>query len=1143
MLSGSSGTSQYRINNEIVSSQHYENVLKGENIIIKARNFLVFQGDIEAIAFQSSYDLSRLLEQVSGSAQYKAEYERLKEVQEATAELSSLTFNKKRNYNAEIRQYKLQANDMEKFNQMISQRDEAFSEQALWKLYHLEKSKKNIENELISLNEEANTQAEEVERLQEDSLSAREDYAKANMVVQKNEQRLKKQERFLSEKNKSLLPVDQKIIITESTLEKNIQQVVRLQKEQDAQSEMVTKIEADLSLIEEERQSFEKQVEQQIKSTGFDLSESDINEYENLKAEFAQATSNRQSEIDSYTRQLKIAKEKTNVLDSKHSSLKTREGELSSDVAELESQLTNKSETLDKINTQLSELNQKQATFIDERKRRKAREESLQSKIQEVTDYLIKYNAYTKENEREAKLREDIETMKRSHPGIKGLVHDLCRPKQHKYETAVATVLGKNFNSVIVDTFRTAKECIEYMKEQRSGVASFIPLDSVVVSPINTDLRGISDQVRLAVDTVNYDPELESAIKYVCGNTIICDDINVAKYVRWEKGVNVKAVTLEGAVIHRAGLMTGGRVENQNKLQWNEAEISRAKKKKEQYMNELTELARSKYNNQEEEVLAEIESLQLKKNLLTEELRSGQSTREGREQELKATLRQLKVVDKELQTARSNLSQLKLDFSNVEHDIQTIENNIFSDFAARIGVSSIREYQEAQESLMSQSSHKRLAFAKAISTNKSRLAVYNSKREDLQRRIKILNTTITRDRDLVDQFQQERNVLKEQIQEIEEDIEAIKLTLQDSMRKAEQLMGVVNDKNQLLVSAQRQQDSLRKRTIVLQEDSYKVNMGFVKTLQYCEMESIDIPLRSGSLEMLRSNGNSSQDFEGGELQDSQNISMDAREILNQIVIDYSDLPDRLKENDNEQTGEDLENRIQTLTSNLEKMVVNTRASEHLGNAQQKLTEVETDFEQTREEAKRAKEQFEHVKQKRHELFSRAFNHISKKIDKIYKELTRTPAFPMGGSASLSLADEDEPYLDGVNYNAMPPMKRFTSMELLSGGEKTMAALALLFAINSFHPSPFFVLDEVDAALDNANVRNITRYIQSHAGPGLQFIVISLKNGLFENSQSLVGIYRDQDLNSSRALTMDLRMYDDDEKPREDVLATEAVEVA
>jgi energy-coupling factor transporter ATP-binding protein EcfA2 len=97
------------------------------------------------------------------------------------------------------------------------------------------------------------------------------------------------------------------------------------------------------------------------------------------------------------------------------------------------------------------------------------------------------------------------------------------------------------------------------------------------------------------------------------------------------------------------------------------------------------------------------------------------------------------------------------------------------------------------------------------------------------------------------------------------------------------------------------------------------------------------------------------------------------------------------------------------------------------------------------------------------------------------------------------------------------------MEHLSGGEKTMAALALLFAVHSYQPSPFFVLDEVDAALDNANVAKLVGYIRRNAGPGMQFIVISLKTGLFEGSETLVGVMRDQTANSSKTLTLDVSL--------------------
>ena len=165
-------------------------------------------------------------------------------------------------------------------------------------------------------------------------------------------------------------------------------------------------------------------------------------------------------------------------------------------------------------------------------------------------------------------------------------------------------------------------------------------------------------------------------------------------------------------------------------------------------------------------------------------------------------------------------------------------------------------------------------------------------------------------------------------------------------------------------------------------------------------------------------------------------------------------------------------------------------------------------------------------------------------------MTKSSKHPLGGSAYLSLDDSEEPYKGGMKFNAMPPMKRFRDMEQLSGGEKTVAALALLFAIHSYHPAPFFVMDEVDAALDNSkchhcienntllhsglnclttcflvNLRKVCNYIQQRSQTDFQCIVISLKDMFYERSEGLIGICRDVGTNPSRTLTLDLTKYD------------------
>jgi structural maintenance of chromosome 1 len=155
----------------------------------------------------------------------------------------------------------------------------------------------------------------------------------------------------------------------------------------------------------------------------------------------------------------------------------------------------------------------------------------------------------------------------------------------------------------------------------------------------------------------------------------------------------------------------------------------------------------------------------------------------------------------------------------------------------------------------------------------------------------------------------------------------------------------------------------------------------------------------------------------------------------------------------------------------------------------------------------------------------AFNFVSENIDNVYKELTKSKTFPVGGTAYLSLENSDEPYLGGIKYHAMPPLKRFREMELLSGGEKTVVALALLFTLQQHRSSPFFLLDEVDAALDNANVARIVDYMRSKKEL-VQFIVISLKGLFYERGEALCGVYRDPKSGSSNALTLDLSAYSD-----------------
>lgn len=135
-------------------------------------------------------------------------------------------------------------------------------------------------------------------------------------------------------------------------------------------------------------------------------------------------------------------------------------------------------------------------------------------------------------------------------------------------------------------------------------------------------------------------------------------------------------------------------------------------------------------------------------------------------------------------------------------------------------------------------------------------------------------------------------------------------------------------------------------------------------------------------------------------------------------------------------------------------------------------------------------------------FMECFNIVADHIDPIYKMLARNP----GAQASLLPTNPEEPYLEEIQFQCVAPGKRFQQMDSLSGGEKTIAALALLFATHSYNSAPFFVLDEIDAALDNTNIGKVAAFIREYAEDRAQVIVISLKEEFYSRADSLIGIY-------------------------------------
>ncbi|KAL2021474.1 hypothetical protein VTK56DRAFT_7107 [Thermocarpiscus australiensis] len=1125
----SNGTSEYRINDRVVTAQQYNEALEQENILIKARNFLVFQGDVEAIASQSPQDLTRLIEQISGSLEYKAEYERLQAEAEQAAENQNYQLHRRRGINSEIKQYQEQKKEAENFQKKTEERDEAVVTHILWKLYHFQRVMDESSAKIQEHQENLKEFRRNVEAFEKKLQAARQEQATVGREVSKVEKSIKTKEKSIEDRENSLVPLDEKI--TQSArdiaiLQKRINDV---RKDRDEKAATIQKLKKDLAMVEKAHQQFEKQWSETLKKQGKELSDEDRKEYTKLQADAMKKTADNRAKLDNLERQMKSDEVTVNSLKGKIDNFEAAVEKLQSEVQSIKDQ---KNACQDSVRQTTKDIDAKKKEFNSvqsERIRINNTHTELEEKLRDVLRKLDDADMGRRQNEKEMKMRNMINDLKRIYPGVRGRVGELCKPKQKKFDEAVITALGREFDAVVVDTEKTGVECVQYLKEQRFPPITFIPLDNIKVNTSNSAVKGIPGS-RLTIDTIDFDPSLERAIAYACGGSVVCDSLDVAKDIVYNKKIQVKAVTLQGYVIHKAGTMSGGRLpeDKGGKRRFEEHDVQNLQRLAEKFRDEIARLPRPGRRGAAEESLQnDIAALEQRLRLQQSELTAFEKNLKSKQKELDHAKRELRDYEPKHAEKVGELQRTRATVEKFEKAIADVEDKIYAGFCKRLGYENIRAYEAQQGSLEQEAAQKRQDFDLQKQRIQNSLSWETSQHSTANDRVRAMEATLQRHQQDLEAYQQEKSDIEEAMAQDQDELEALQESLEEIKASHAEKSKKVAEAKQDLQKKNKEIESRLKEISNLEATVQKNSSQKFALLRRCKLEQIQIPLREGSLDnipnedVLLQKDQDAMDVDGeGDEDEVLEAAMDDYGI----EIDFDSLDEELK-NPDDDVEDKLQEKISSLTAELEKLNPNLRAMERLESVKSRLEATEKDFEDSRIALRQAREAFAKVKEKRFELFNRAFTHIQEQITHVYKDLTRSDAYPLGGQAYLDIEeDTDTPYLSGIKYHAMPPLKRFRDMEHLSGGEKTMAALALLFAIHSYQPSPFFVLDEVDAALDNANVEKIKKYIREHAGPGMQFIVISLKPTLFQDSESLVGVYRDQEINSSRTLTLDLRKY-------------------
>ena len=536
--------------------------------------------------------------------------------------------------------------------------------------------------------------------------------------VSKVERQIKQKEKDIETRENGLVPTGEKIEITTKNLKKCKGRIADIEKQRDAHSNTDQQLTKDLKVVEKAQTQWETEFKAKAEQEGRELNHADLQRYSKLKEEVNKRTSADQIKADNLTRQKRADEETVNSLKSKVENFDFQTQRLDEELAEINERLAN---TNDEIKQTTKDINAKKKAY-NERTSERLRTAQLRTekdeKLQEVLRKLLEAEDGRQQSEKELRLKATVADLKRMFPGVKGRVSELCKPTEKRYQTAVSTILGRNFDSVVVENEKTAIECVQYLRDQRRGQGTFIPLDTIQFTAVASNIKGQQRGCRTALDTINYDRSLERAFSYVCGNAVVCDNISIAKDVVWEKRNDVKAVTLDGTVIHKGGNMTGGQSDKQDTRRFDDAEVDNLRKLQERLFREINALPDTRRGASDEEALqGELTGLEQKMTYLKEESKGHERNHTSKRKELTHAKQELATVRPQFEGKAREFSELESSLASYEEAVSEIQDQIFADFCRRLNFSNIRVYEAQQGTLQQEGAQRRLEF----NTQKSRL--------------------------------------------------------------------------------------------------------------------------------------------------------------------------------------------------------------------------------------------------------------------------------------------------------------------------------------------------------------------------------------------------------------------------------------
>ncbi|MED6261553.1 hypothetical protein ATANTOWER_006710, partial [Ataeniobius toweri] len=944
-------SSAYHINGTHVPNTTYIEELEKMGIVAKAQNCLVFQGAVEAIALKDPKERTKMLECICQSKQYAVEYKTKKEALLKAKEDTQFHFNKKKTASVERKQVSLEKVEAQKYQAMVDDLNLKRLELSLVELYHNEKGISAISDTHRGKKQFAAQKNSELVNAEQSVKAQKKEHGRLTREQQHMEKEIRGQEHILAQSSSQYIKA--KVNTSHHTKKAaEIRDAVKKNGKMLAVKEQeLAEGRQEIAELERTWKRYEKQTQEGVaRGRDIDLDEAQLHQYKELKelaqthgAVLCQQAEKLNWEVRADTEKAAFDQRRMKEIEVAIRNSRTHLEEFMSRAEKLE-------EYTQKCKESLEDFRQREESLSAELEHVGQRSKEVNQELDQVMEELRNARLDSHESKWQQQRRELLEKLRRLCPEtVFGRLSDLCSPVHKKYQLAVTKVFGRNMSAIVVASEKVARDCISFIKEERAEPETFLPIDYLVVNPLNERLRQIPG-AKMVVDVVQVNAaagaaQLGKVVQYVCGNALVCETMKDARNVAFDRQERVRTVTLDGTLFKTSGVISGGSSYLRTKARcWDEKDMIRLKERRHELISELRDLMRLKRKESDlKQILAQAQGAQTRLKYTKTDLESLQNkTIPKCQAEISRLESELSNLKCQIQMQQENLEAKNAEMKRIRQQMDQIDDMVFADFCAKIGVESIREYEQEHLKQQAELDNKRLEFESQRARLNAQLEYEEDQLAQERKKLCKMQDTISKEEQAIVISKEDEKKLLEAVEEGQNKLLEMKNQLLLKKSQVASVKAELNQKTQKLQEINKELTKLQREVMCAETALEQKRMARHNMLLACKIHDLPITLLSGSL-------NEISEVQVGHIylatdSASTSATMDIYEREAQLVIDYSELKEELMSLHNEKDIETRMEKMKESISSLEEMLhrttpPNLKALEKMREVKDKLQEV------------------------------------------------------------------------------------------------------------------------------------------------------------------------------------------------------------